>query len=220
VFAIDDRAGWQGLFAQPVFICLVVGYIFGEVIPGLIVGLSLELIWFAVLPMRGTRRPDQVCGAIVGAASACSLIHGTGDPRYAFLISFGVFLGLLAGEAAARISQPLLRIREERLNRLWLANGAKQTRPACRVVWAHVLATSHIFVVEAVVVFSFIFIANAVSVWASGAVGGAMVRGIEYWGRVIPAFGAASLIHVYWHKHLNRFLILSVVFFLLVLWIK
>ncbi len=220
VLALDDRSGWQSLLAQPIFASLIVGSLFGEISFGLIIGLFLELIWLAVLPMRGTRRPDQVCGAIVGTASACYLIHVQGDPRFAFVISLGVLSGLLAGEFASRLSLPLLNLREQRLGRVALMSNVEGWQPVRSLFWIHVLATVYVFAVEVLIVFVFLSIGATVSKWVSGGAGSFVVKSIEQWGLLFPAFGIASLIHVYWHKHLTRFLIMSAVLIFIMLWIK
>ena len=79
--AVDDRAGWQSLLAQPIFASLLVGAITGEIAAALPVGLILEFVWLSILPMRGSRRPDQVLGAIVGSGTACLLAKLASDPR-------------------------------------------------------------------------------------------------------------------------------------------
>ncbi|NIM20360.1 MAG: hypothetical protein GTO51_09035 [Candidatus Latescibacteria bacterium] len=218
--ALDDRAGWQSLVAQPIFISLIVGYIFGEISSGLIVGLFLELIWLAVLPMRGTRRPDQVCGAIVGSASACFLVHTMGDPRFAFVISLGVLSGLLAGEFASRLSMPLQHLKEQRLSRIAYLRNNEDWRPVRNLFWVHLFATAYTFFMEVLVVLLFLAVGYAFSKWVSSSAGESVVKSIEHWGLLFPAFGVASLIHVYWHKHLTRFLLMSTVLILVVLWTK
>jgi mannose/fructose/N-acetylgalactosamine-specific phosphotransferase system component IIC len=220
VLAVDDRAGWQSLLAQPVFASLLVGCIFGEISAGLLVGLFLELVWLAVLPMRGRRRPDQVCGAVVGASSTCYLIQGMGDPRFAFVISLGVLAGLLTGEFAARVSMPLFQLRERRLARVGAFRNIEDWQPMQSLLWIHVFATMYTFVVETIIVLACLLVAGFLTQWVSGEAGGFVQRMVERWGLIFPAFGMASLIHVFWHKHLTRFLILSVLLGLFVLWIK
>jgi len=217
--AVDDRAGWQSLLAQPVFAALLVGLIFGEVSAALLVGLFLELVWLAVLPMRGMKRPDQVCGSVVGASSTCYLIHGMGDPRFAFVISLGVLIGLLTGEFAARIAMPALRLREKKLARIGAFQNVEDWQPAQSLLWIHIFSTLYIFVVEMVVVLACLLITGLAAKWVSSLAGGYILRTVERWGLIFPAFGVASLIHVFWHKHLTRFLVMSGLLSLFILWI-
>jgi mannose/fructose/N-acetylgalactosamine-specific phosphotransferase system component IIC len=218
--AVDDRAGWQSLLAQPVFASLLVGLIFGEISAGILVGLFLELVWLAVLPMRGLKRPDQVCGAIVGTAATCYLIQGMGDPRFSFVISLGVLIGLLTGEFAARVSMPLYRVRERRLARVGAFQNIEDWQPVRSLLWIHIFATAYTFIVEMVIVLVSLLVAGLIAQWISGGAGGFVLRTVERWGLIFPAFGVASLIHVFWHKHLTRFLIISCLLGLFILWIK
>ena len=48
----------------------------------------------------------------------------------------------------------------------------------------------------------------------------ALAESIEVWHLFLPALGAAALIHLYWHDHLKRVLILSAVLAVLVLWLN
>lgn len=218
--AVDDRAGWQSLLAQPVFASLLVGLIFGEVAAALLVGLFLELVWLAVLPMRGKRRPDQVCGSIVGASSTCYLIHGMGDPRFAFVISLGVLIGLLTGEFSVRASLPLFKLRERKLARVGAFQNIEDWQPIRSLLWIHIFATIYTFIVEMVVVLVCLSIAVLFAKWVSNEAGGYILRTVARWGLIFPAFGVASLIHVFWHRHLTRFLIISGLLSLFVLWIS
>jgi mannose/fructose/N-acetylgalactosamine-specific phosphotransferase system component IIC len=220
LLALDDRAGWQSLVSQPAFSSTLVGFLLGELVIGLLVGMFLEMIWLAILPMRGTRRPDQVCGAITGAASACYVVQGGGDPRFAFIISMGVLLGLVVGELAARISFPLMSLRERRLGRVVKMTGEADWQPASSLLWIQIFAMSYIFVVEVLLVLLFVFIGSNVAIWVSSHAGYIVTRAFEQWGLILPAFGVASLIHVFWHKHLTRFLVMSTGIILIVLWIS
>ena len=115
VLSLDDRAGWQGLAAEPLFAAIAVGLVVGEVATGLAVGVVLQLVWLSILPMRGTRRPDCVVGAVVGAGTACLLVRFTGDPRTLFLAAIGVISALIAGELAGVVTRFVHRPRELRL---------------------------------------------------------------------------------------------------------
>ncbi|MFH1754151.1 MAG: PTS sugar transporter subunit IIC [Candidatus Latescibacterota bacterium] len=218
--AVDDKAGWQSLLAQPIFAALLVGLLFGQIAAGLMIGLFLELIWLAVLPMRGMKRPDQVCGAIVGASAACYLIHETGDPRFTFVVALGVLIGLFAGEFAARASVPLFKVRERRLARVGAYGKMDGWQPMRSILWIHIFATAYIFLVEMMIVLVSLLIAGVFARWVSSSAGSLAIRAIENWGLILPAFGVSSLVHVFWHKHLTRFLILSGLLALFILWIK
>jgi mannose/fructose/N-acetylgalactosamine-specific phosphotransferase system component IIC len=220
LLALDDRAGWQSLLSQPVFASTAVGYLLGQVGTCLFIGLFLELIWLAILPMRGTRRPDQVGGAITGAACACTVVQGGGDPRFAFIVAMGVLIGLLTGELAARISLPLMILRDRRLSRVVQVSGFIGSQPTTGLIWVQGLSMAYVFVMELILVLLFLLIGANLAVWISNNAGKIIVGAFEQWALILPAFGVASLIHVYWHKHLTRFLLMSAAVILIVLWIK
>ena len=65
LLALDERVGWQSLLSQPVISGAVVGFVFGDFVTGVSVGVVLELVWLSILPMRGMRRPDAVAAFVV-----------------------------------------------------------------------------------------------------------------------------------------------------------
>ncbi|MFQ5511756.1 MAG: PTS sugar transporter subunit IIC [Candidatus Krumholzibacteriia bacterium] len=220
VLAIDDRAGWQSLLAQPVFAALLVGFVTGEVRTAVAVGLILELIWLSILPMRGLRRPDQIAGAVVGAGTAALLMKLTADPRVYFISATGILVGLFAGELGARVSAPLFALLNRRLGRVEFSPEAGFARTARKLLVLQAGSTLYLFVVEAVVVFILLGAGYHGAERLTRYVGGALVAGAASWDRLLPALGAASLIHVYWHRHLKRVIILCAVMVILVLWLR
>ena len=77
-----------------------------------------------------------------------------------------------------------------------------------------------IVVVEAIVVLMllplFYWGGDAFTVWASGPV----QDGARLWLELLPLFGAGAMVVHYWHRHMNRFLILSAVVFYVILWVR
>src|SRR5262245_61930948 len=100
VLALDDRAGWTSLAAEPVFSALVVGLVFGHVGAALRCGVALQCVWLSIGAARGSRRPNALVGGVVGAGTTCLSLHKTGDPREPFVVAAAIFCGLLVGEAA------------------------------------------------------------------------------------------------------------------------
>ncbi|MEE9269123.1 MAG: PTS sugar transporter subunit IIC [Candidatus Krumholzibacteria bacterium] len=220
VLAIDDRAGWQSLAAQPVFAGLVVGIVTGEVHAALTVGLLLEFIWLSILPMRGLRRPDQIAGAIVGCGTAGLVMHFTGDPRLLFIVAAGTLAGLVAGELAARLSAPLFAFLNRYLGRVEFSPDARYAGTTRKLIALHAGSTLYLFVVEAVIVYILLGAGYQAAERLTRYVGGSFVVGAVNWEQLLPALGAASLIHIYWHRHLKRVLILCAVMVILVLWLR
>lgn len=220
LLAVDDRAGWQSLLAQPVFSALLVGFLTGEMATAVAVGLVLELIWLSILPMRGLKRPDQIAGGIVGAGTAGLLLSLTADPRIVFVAAVGVFVGLVAGEIGGRVTRPLYALQNRFLSNIKLDSGSQPRAMGHKLFWLQAGAIAYVFVVEAIVVgvlmVTCFYLAERFTLYVDGSI----VAGVINWKILMPALGAASLIQLYWHHHLKRVLILSAVMVILVLWLR
>jgi mannose/fructose/N-acetylgalactosamine-specific phosphotransferase system component IIC len=220
LLAIDDRAGWQSLLAQPVFAALAIGLVTGAMQAALAVGVVLELIWLSLLPMRGLRRPDAIAGAVVGAGTSSLLTIVTVDPRFVFVAAVGVVAGLLAGEVGARLVSPLVALQGRWVSAVDLSVEKHWRDGARKLLWLHAASIVYIFVIEAVVVlFLLVIVFNLAAVFTRN-VGDSIVEGVVRWQYLMPALGAASLIHIYWHQHSKRLLVLSAVIVIMVLWLR
>jgi mannose/fructose/N-acetylgalactosamine-specific phosphotransferase system component IIC len=219
LLAVDDRAGWQSLLARPVFAALVIGAVTGEMPTAIAVGLLLELIWLSILPMRGARAPDAVAGAVIGVGTSCLIVATTGDPRFELVVAVGVFTGLFAAELAARLTAPLFTLQNRVLSALDLISspGGSVGR---KLSWLHAGSAAYILLVEAIIVLPLLFIFFNVAAKLVYRVDGAFAEGIALWQYLMPALGAASLIHLYWQHHLKRVLALSAVIVVVVLWLR
>lgn len=213
LLAIDDRAGWQSLLAQPVFAGSLVGLLVGEIQVGIAVGLVLEIIWLSILPMRGQRRPDQVAGAVVGAGTAGLLLRLTADPRILLITAVGILVGLIVGEITGRLLSRFTRFQDVVLSRVDLRNSS---RIASGLLGLQLASVVYIFLVEVLLVFTFLSLSLNVTERITGAVS---LAGSQDWLRLLPIIGAASLIHLYWQKSLKRVLVMCTVLSVLVLWI-
>lgn len=220
LLALDDRAGWQGLLSQPLFVASFVGAITGGFEHALAVGLAMELVWLAILPMRGTRRPDAVVGAIVGAGTACVLIQQGGEPRFGYIAGLGVFAGLCAGEAAGIVVRRLGRILGRNLGRFSPPTDARLGTITRKLNAYQTFALLYIFLLEAAMV--------AVALPVSVLVADAFVRatdepvasGARLFLDLLPALGAAAMIQHFWHRPANRFLAVGAVVVLVILWMR
>ena len=222
ILAVDDRAGWQSLVAQPVFASVVIGLVLGELDMALAVGIVVEMVWLAVLPMRGTQRPDAVVGTVVGVATACLLVHDTGDPRFAFVASIGVFVALACGEAAGALTR-FVYVPKERFLAGFISAGQSAVddgQVVRRLVFHQAVSLVYVIVVHALFVLGLLPVALYLADLFAGARVDAVAPGLVVWYELLPAFGAAALIQIHWHKHLNRFLVVSAVTFWVILWIR
>lgn len=214
--AVDDRAGWQSLLAQPVFAGLLIGAVAGQAQTGLAVGVLLELVWLSILPMRGIRRPDHIAGAVVGAGTACLLLNRTGDPRFGFLIAIGVFTGLLSGIGALWLAKPLHEYKDVKLSRFTNSKQALNHRALGRM---HLIQTASVFFIEVAVVLIFLSLSLIGGEWMSSSIDKSVLEGTRFWTIIMPVFGISALIQIYWHRFAIRFLFLSMTLMLFILWI-
>jgi mannose/fructose/N-acetylgalactosamine-specific phosphotransferase system component IIC len=217
VLAVDERAGWQGLFAQPVVSGALVGIIFGDFISGVSVGVILELVWLSILPMRGMRRPDAVAGSIVGAGTAVLLARNTGDPRTLFIIALGALLGLIAGELAGSVGRRIHRVRERQLGRMKVSDDAAVLER--RLVGVFAASVGFIVVAEMLLVGVMLPLSLLGAERLTAVAGDSVTTGARWWGDIVPVLGAGALIQMYWYKQHNRYLVLSAAVVLMLLWI-
>ena len=220
LLAVDDRAGWQSLLAQPVFAAAFVGLVTGEMAVALPVGLILELVWLSILPMRGSRRPDQVLGAITGAGSACLVAKLTGDPRVALLASVGALLGLIAGELGGYVSNRLFRSLNQMLSGANFGADSGRRATVGKLAWMHAASIGYTFIAESIAVFAFLTLGFNIAEWSTGRVGGALADRAIVWSSLVAAIGAAAVLRMYWRQQLRRVLVLSFVMVILVLWLR
>jgi mannose/fructose/N-acetylgalactosamine-specific phosphotransferase system component IIC len=218
VLAVDERVGWQSLFSQPVMSSAVVGVVFGEFTTAVTVGVVIELVWLSILPMRGSRRPDAIAGALVGAGVACFLVRHTGEPRILFAVALGVLVGLIVGEIVGGIGRRLHRIREQALGRMEVPSEAVALRR--RLLAYFLYSVGFTFAAEALLIVVMLPLAALVVEWMSDVVGPSFVAGAEWWENLVPTLGAGALIQMYWHRQHNRYLITCAVIVLLLLWFK
>lgn len=220
VLALDDRAGWQSLAARPVFAGAIVGWVVGRLDAALTVGVVLELVWLTITPMRGTRQPDGIAGAVVGAGTTCTLLERTGDVRVALLASVGVFLGLVVGEASAILSTRLDRVRQRRLGRFAPHDSERAGATLRKLGRYQAVSLSYLFATEALIVAVALPVCLVAGDWFTGAIGGPWPKGFAWWLQVLPVLGVAAVVHHYWQRHLNRFLVVAIVVAWVVLWIR
>lgn len=220
LLAVDDRAGWQSLLAHPVFASLLVGSLIGEWEAALATGVILELVWLSILPMRGARRPDTVTGGVVGMGTVCLILRHTADPRVFYIVATGVLIGLVVGEAAGIAGRLLNRFREARLGNFEIPEQGGVDRAALRLTAYHYFSVAFYALSAAVLTFAGLAFSVALCERMTATMSEAIVAGSKWWLHVLPAIGAAALVQNFWHKHLNRFLVLSAGIILVILWIR
>ncbi len=105
--AVDTTAALQLMFSQPVAAATCAGLVVGEPATGLMVGITLQLVWSGVLPVGGAGFPDAGVAAVVGAGTA-GLLVGRGHPA-GWAIATGLLLALAVGSTGRIIVRRLRR---------------------------------------------------------------------------------------------------------------
>ena len=224
LLAVDERVGWQSLLSQPLFAGAVVGLLLGNLWVAVRIGTILELVWLSVMPMRATRRPDGVMGAIVGAGTACLLLKHTGDPgagaRFLFVESIGVLFGLITGELSGWVGRWAYSVREHRLGGFIMRGQGTEARLTSRLSLCSFYSAGFYFIVQAGMIFILVPVAATLGELITAVDSEGALEGGGWWLELAWAVGAASLIHLYWQKHVNRYLILFAGIVLVLLWFK
>jgi hypothetical protein len=136
-----------------------------------------------------------------------------------FVVAVGVLMGLIVGELAGTVSRAVNQFREARLGGFEIPDG-DLTAVARRLTRYHFFSVGYTATMTAIVTFAALAVSVAISERLTATSSQALVAGTRWWLLVIPAIGAAALVQNYWHKHLNRFLLLSAGVGLVILWIR
>jgi hypothetical protein len=157
---------------------------------------------------------------VVGVATACLLLRHTGDPREAFVVAVGVLAGLMTAELTGGATRVFNRFREARLGGFELPDTGGVGPTAARLVWYQFFSVTWHALTAVVLTAVALPLSVVLADRITGGAAASFVRGSQWWLALIPAIGAAALIQNYWHRDLNRFLVLSAGVVLLILWIR
>jgi len=219
LLAVDQRAGWQSLLAQPVFSAVLVGSILGEPWAALAVGVVLELIYLSIIPMRGVKTPDHIAAGVVGGGTTSLLLRGPGEPHIAFVCAVGLFVGLVAGELGARLALPMFGLQNRFLSSVEFSPDASGRRIARRVFLLHASSVGFIFAVEGLLVLALCAGGYYAGERFTGLMNGALVHGAMGWQSLLTAIGVASIIHLFWQHRLRNALAVCAVLVVILLWL-
>jgi mannose/fructose/N-acetylgalactosamine-specific phosphotransferase system component IIC len=129
ILALDDTAMTQTWFGQPLPAAILAGYLCGDPLTGLAVGLPLQLVLAGNLPVGQTFTGDPTSAAI--AAVAGTLLSGrslqpviAGNPGESWQLLGWVILG--AGLLS--LSGHVLIQAERRANGMWMLEGLRSLR--------------------------------------------------------------------------------------------
>ncbi|MEN8005684.1 MAG: PTS sugar transporter subunit IIC [Candidatus Krumholzibacteriota bacterium] len=129
LLALDDTAVAQTWFGQPLPAAVLTGYLFGDPVTGLAVGLPLQLVLSGNLPVGQTFTGDPTSAAV--AAVAGSLLAGRplspvilADPGGTLPLLGWVILGT---GLLSMLGHPLIQA-ERRTNGIWMLEGLRSLR--------------------------------------------------------------------------------------------
>ncbi|HEX6790558.1 MAG TPA: PTS sugar transporter subunit IIC [Candidatus Krumholzibacteria bacterium] len=214
VLALDDRAGWGSLLAEPVFSGTLVGLATGETAAGMSVGLVLQLVWLSIGAARGSRRPNVVVGGVVAAGVMCLGVREGADE--ARLAACAVFLGLVAGEAGNWTSAVTGRWRERWIEGFKLpADAAAASR---RLLAYSAGSALYVGLVDGIVVLVGVPAAQRAAALLTGRLGDG-ARGVELWSLALPGLALAVMAHAFATRNLFRFGLVGVLLAVVVTWL-
>lgn len=99
ILSIDVTAAFQVMISRPIFCAPLFGYLFGDIEAGISVGIIMELLWIAVVPLGNAVPPDSTVVAVT-AVYVSSMTRGELGAGYiAFLILVLVPFGILFKKA-------------------------------------------------------------------------------------------------------------------------
>ena len=87
-----------------------------------------------------------------------------------------------------------------------------------RLALTHIGSIAYIYLVEVIIVWILLNLSFVGVERFTRFVDGSFVEGTVAWRYLVPALGAASLIHIYWQPHLKRILVFGTVLAILVIW--
>ncbi len=219
LLAVDHRAGWHSLLAHPVFTAFLVGCLFGEPTGAFAVGVSLELVYLSILPMRGSKLPDQVAAGVVGAGTSVLLLRHGSEGSDLVVCSMGIFLGLVAGEVGARIVAPFLSIHNRFLGGLEFSSQGDARALKRRLGWVYAGSLVYLFVIEGLTMLLMIPVAYYVAERSTRIVHASLERGAGVWSSLVAAILAVSVIHLFWQHRFRVVLAACAAAAVVILWL-
>jgi mannose/fructose/N-acetylgalactosamine-specific phosphotransferase system component IIC len=200
--AIDTTAVLQLMFSQPVVAGTLAGAVVGEPAIGLLVGLTLQLVWTGVLPVGGAGFPDAGVAAVVGSGTAGLLASG-GRPA-GWAVAVGLLLGLAMGSFGRVVVRRLRRwniaVAERARDAVMAGDAGGVRRAVLRAIsarFALAAAASVMFIVVGVAVAGALIPSTGPNeypalVWAAPVAAGSAVALSRGWGeRVSIGIGLA-----------------------------
>jgi PTS system mannose-specific IIC component len=102
VVGLDTTAAFQIMVSQPLVACTILGWMVGDPVTGVSVGVVTQLLWMGKLPVGAATFPDGNLGALVAAALVLHFRNLTALDGIGVLLAMGVMWGALTAWAGGR----------------------------------------------------------------------------------------------------------------------
>jgi len=109
VCALDSTAVWQLMLSQPLVSGTIAGFVLGAPEVGIFLGIVLQLLWSAAVPVGARPMPDAPVGSISGVWFTTTLLetNGSASPSFSYL------LGVIAALCIALVGRRTILMERE-----------------------------------------------------------------------------------------------------------
>ena len=196
VCTLDQRGLHLG-FRKPLLAGVVVGFILGEPLEGLIIAGTLELMWLGTNAIGAYQPPDVISGSIVGVA--IGIISGQGE---AAGVAVGITVALLVQQ---------LDMLATTLNVFLVHKADKviESGEFDKINYLHYLGGLNYFLSRAIPVFLCIYFGSSLIETILAAVPEWVLNGLTIASKIIPAVGLAMLLSMMMKKNMWIFFLIG-----------
>lgn len=199
-FCMLDQRGLHLGFRKPLLAGVVVGFILGNPLQGLMIAGSLELMWLGTNAIGAYQPPDVISGAIVGVA--IGILSGEGE---AAAVAVGITVAML-------VQQLDMLVTTLNIFLVHKADEVAENGDFDKITSLHFLGGLNFFLSRAIPVFLCIYfgaplienILTVVPAW--------VLTGLGIASKIIPAVGLAMLLSMMLRKNMWIFFIIGFAF--------
>lgn len=195
-----DEWGPQFQIRKPLLAGVVTGLLMGDLVQGLIIGGTLELMWLGVNNVGAYTPPDMIGGTVVGTYIGISTGGGVAA-GVAFAVPIAVIMTQVQILVRTYTSVLVHHAEKDAVS----GDFDKSNR------WIFV-AGALVFLMRALPVFVAIFLGDAVLTSVMGYIPAFIMKGLQVSSTIIPAVGIAMLLKIMLKNGLWMYLLLGFVF--------
>jgi mannose PTS system EIIC component len=197
---LDKTAVGQCMFSQPIVAAPLTGWLLGDPMPGIVIGVLLELIWVLDMPVGSFVPADSTISAVSATAIATMGQYG---PATLPVIGFSLLL-TTSMVSLTMLGDTILRRWTARLDRVAVAGFANNA--------GYSLAKAHVIGITAFFLKSFILYLIIIPVGIAAVAGFLLLpdpvhRAMTFFVKLLPYLGAALIVRKLSIKHLDLFLL-------------